>query len=206
MAGKAKPIGISSLHVAKLKSDAAGTKPSYDTPVAIPGITQLELGVQSSFNKFYADDGIDEVLDAITGVTVGLQVGGLSMEELALLRAVETPTKGAALSDFGMLSDYIALGYRRLMTGLTPDGRQRYRYVWLYKVKLAPPGDTAQTKGESAQVQPESLSGECAPLAAYKPAHSYWKYTYDNWADDATSQQDADFFKTVVGLPEVSPG
>lgn len=203
--GKPKAIGIDEIHVAKLTLDERGKTPTYDTPVAIPSAVQMEVSIQSNFSKFYADNGVDEVLDSVSGATISLQVGGLSMEELAILRAIETPENGGALSDLGIMGDYVALGYRRMMTGRTDDDRQRYRYVWLYKVKLAPPGDTAQTRGEQTTVQPDTLSGECAVLEAYKPEHSYWRYTYDNWATGATPELDKAFFEKVTGLPAI-PG
>lgn len=203
--GKPKAVGVDMVHVAKLTDDQVGKVPTYGTPTAIPSAVQMEVSINSNFNKFYADNGVDEVLDGVSGATIGFQVGGLTLEELNLLQAVETPANGGALSDMGKMSGYVALAYRRMMTGTTDDGRQRYRYVWIYKVKFAPPGDTTQTRADTTTVQPDTLSGECAALDAYKPDHAYWRYTYDNWADGASSELDKAFFTAVKGLPQISP-
>jgi hypothetical protein len=95
----------------------------------------------------------------------------------------------------------VAFAYRRKMNGKTSDGRQRYRYVVVFRVLFVPPDDETETEGDKGvTVQPDTLTAESQSLDSYMPDHQYWRYVYDNWLPGAGQALDDAFFDAVQGI------
>jgi phi13 family phage major tail protein len=204
MGSAPKKIGVDMVHVAKVTSDVRGSTPTFDTPVWLPELKSLGVKVQSSMDKFYSDNGLSEVFPTVSGAQISVSIAGLSMNSKRELQGLSDATGPGVLGDTTETPNPVAFGYRRWMSGKTSDGRQRYRYVWIFKALFAPPDDEGDTHEDKTNVSLDSLSGESMPLDAYQPSHCYWQYTYDNWEDGATQALDDAFFEAVKGIPAVA--
>lgn len=198
-----KGIGIDMVYAAPLTTDVSGAKPpTYGTPVWIPEATQMTVTPQNTSSSYFSDNSVSAVFASTNGAQIALSLGGASLESEGLLLGLPvTVSAGGVVYDMASNPAPIGLGYRRMMYGKTSDGRQMYRYVWLYKVTLSRPTEDSTTRGEQTTVQPSQFSGLLMPLEAYKPDKLIYKYVYDNWETGATAALDAAFFQAVTGLP-----
>ena len=207
MGAAPKAIGVDMVHVATLLTDVMGSRaPTYGAPRHIPELTKLGVKIQSEATKFPSDNRLSEVIPKISGAQIAMSVGGLSLESYNAVEGWgERETNNPArLDDLQKLPGYVALGYRRKMHGTTSDGRQRFRYVWLFKVLFLPPDDETDTEPEKGvTVQPDQLAGEALALDAFAPTNDYWRYVYDNWADGASQALDESFFDVVTGVTNI---
>ena len=207
MGAAPKAIGVDMVHVATLLTDVAGSQaPTYGAPRYIPELTKLGVKIQSEATKFASDNRLSEVIPKVSGAQVSLAVGGLSLASYNAVQGWEEPETNipSRLDDLQKTPEYVACGYRRKIKGRTSDGRQRYRYVWLFKVMFLPPDDETETEPEKGvNVQPDQLAGEALALDAFAPAHDYWRFVYDNWADGASQALDESFFDVVTGVVNI---
>lgn len=70
-------FGISEVHVATFATDADG-KPTYDTPVKVPGAVSLSIDPQGDESKFHADNGVYYSSMANTGYEATLTIAKLT--------------------------------------------------------------------------------------------------------------------------------
>jgi phi13 family phage major tail protein len=184
MGAAPKAIGVDMVYVAPLVSDGMNSRaPQYGTPRWIPELTKLSVKIQSDATKFSSDNRLSEVVPKTSGAQIGMSVGGMSLDSYNAIQGWDERESNdpGRLDDLQKTPDYVALGYRRKMLGKTADGRQRFRYVWLFKVLFLPPDDETETEPEKgATVQPDTLAGEAIALDAFTPEHDYWRYVYDN--------------------------
>lgn len=204
MGAAPKAFGIDQAHVWPLLSDESGSgAPVYGDGKWIPELTKLGVKIQNEVTKFNSDNHVSEVFVKTSGAQLSVNVGGLSMESHAAVLGMDAPADNepGRLDDLAVQPGPVAIAYRRKMSGKTSDGRQRYRYVVIYRVQFAPPDDETETEGDKGvTVQPDSLSGEALALDSYLPEHQYWRYVYDNWLPGASQALDDAFFDTVQGI------
>ena len=202
-----KAIGVDMVHVARLMTDVLGSQaPTYGPIIPIPETTKIGVKVQTDITKFSSDNRVSEVIPKISGAQLTVGMAGLSLASYNAYLGWAAPESNVAsrLDDLAKNPGYVAFGYRRKFQGLTADGRQRYRYVWLFKTMFLPPDDETDTEPEKGvTVQPDALSGEAIALESFLPGKAYWRYVYDNWEDGASAAQDASFFDVVTGVVNV---
>lgn len=202
-----KAIGVDMVHVARLLTDVMGSQaPTYGPVIHIPETTKIGVKVQTDVAKFPSDNRVSEVIPKISGAQLSIGMAGLSLASYNAYMGWPEPESNvpSRLDDLAKNPGYVAFGYRRKIHGLTPDGRQRYRYVWLFKTMFLPPDDETDTEAEKGvTVQPDTMTGEAIALDSFLPNKAYWRYVYDNWEDGASAAQDASFFDVVTGVVNV---
>ena len=201
--GKAKTIGVSELYVAGLlEDDRESGRIEYAVPTWVKGLKKLGLKPNINNTSYYADNMLEDVIGGQTGAQLSVVTSTLSLKEIALLRGMDPPSGASVLEDYNAKTDFVAVGYRRLMSGHTAEGRARARYVWLFKAKLDPPEENSETREENTTVQDDTLAGDLLPLQAFsKTGKAYAKFTYDNWEDNPSPEIEENFFKRVWGYP-----
>ncbi len=207
MGSAPKAIGVDMVHVARLISDVRGSRaPSYGPVLEVPETTKIGVKIQADITKFSADNRVTERIPKLASAQVSVGMGGLSMAGYNAYMGWPAPESNVAarLDDLSKNPNPVAFGYRRKFQGLTADGRQRFRYLWLFNVMFLPPDDETDTEPEKGvTVQPDTLVGEAIALESYLPGQNYWRYVYDNWADGASAAQDESFFDVVTGVVNV---
>lgn len=144
-------IGLSSPHVAILKSDGADGV-EYETPIEIaPAVSaSLTSNVDSAID--YGNDGPVETASSFGGVEVEIETTQLNVEQQALLLG-QKYENGLLVNSSTAVPPYLAFGFKSLKA----DGS--YLYVWLYKGKFESVDQQMQTKGESVEFQHPTIRG-----------------------------------------------
>ncbi|MGN7309917.1 major tail protein [Alkalicoccobacillus gibsonii] len=179
--------GLKDLHYAPILKESAEETVYGDVKPLGPA---MAFNMQPSVNRgnLRADD---KVLFSDTSkgpITVTLNVAYLDKE-------VQAAILGKEIHENGMISDnaidqapYIAIG------GRAENARGGYDYFWVYRVKLAPADENAETKQETPTYQSPNLSGEALPRL-----HDGEEKTR-NWDrdDDINPQIFNNWFKEVI--------
>lgn len=195
---KSKGIGVDLCHLAKV-TDIEG-EVLFGKPIRCSELVRMRVAPRQESADYYADNGLRDTVSGATAADLELQAGGLEPDEIELIYGMIVDASGGFLYDGQNEFPYVAVGYRRKMTGTTPWGAQRYRYVWLFKCKFRLPEDQPQTATNTVTIQDVTLPGTNFPLDAF-PGNNFWQYTWDNWGKNATPEFEERFFDEVIGLP-----
>ncbi len=141
-------IGVDNLVLAKILSDTK-TETVYDTPFAVPGVTEIAITMNNSSMTIYADDAAYENVQQQGDVDVACSLAGLD----GINRAEATggsynASTGVVDYDGSGIPAKYALGYRR------QKANGAYRYTWFMKGSFSRPDSTASTKTGSISQQP----------------------------------------------------
>jgi len=144
-------VGLRDLHYAILtQDDAMGV--AYEDPVKIAGAISATITPTVNTETLFADDGPSETASALGEITVELQVKDLPLPVQAALLGHDLEN-GVLIRNADDNAPYVALGFRSLKSN------GKYRYVWLYKGKFAPPEQQYQTKEDTPAFQTPTITG-----------------------------------------------
>jgi len=154
MAGTIAPmIGLDKVYVAKLLTDVVGSTPTYDTPVAMPGVVTASINKNGTIITDYADNRQFWV-----GNSRGNTEGTFEFVDYdpALIAAMLGQTRANGITEGRPLDQaaYYAIGFRVWIGGEKVGGT--YRYVWLLKGKFTIPSINPETKKE--QISPKHVT------------------------------------------------
>ena len=142
--------GLKNVHYATVTFASDGT-PTFGTPVAIPGAVSMSLSRTGEIYEFYADDGVYYEL--------GNNAGYDGTIEFALIPdAFRVACLGETLDNKNVLMEEGSptLGHFALLFEFTGD-QNAIRHV-LYNCTATQDDVAGQTKGESVEVQTETLN------------------------------------------------
>jgi phi13 family phage major tail protein len=158
-------IGVDCVHYALLTSDTVSGA-TWESAVALPGITEVGINPNGSVVSLFADNGPAITANTIGEIDVTLTLADLTPAEKAVLLGHDT--NGGVISYKGDdVSPDVAIGFRTLLS----DGS--YGYVWLMKGKFAEGGEATTTKGAELSFQTPTISGKFTILAY----NGEWKRT-----------------------------
>lgn len=149
---KKMPIGMKDLYYATLLEDTAGKVASYAAPKLLAGAVSANLNPNGSITPFFSDDGPSAIVTSQGLTELELGIDALEKAVAAEIFGWRIDKNGVLIEGDSTNQPYIALGWR----SETTDGG--YKYVWLYKGKIKPPGEEYQTKGESVEIKSGSLN------------------------------------------------
>lgn len=187
-------IGVNSLHVAKLKTDDE-TGATWETPVKVPSVINLEITDNKEDVTFYSDDTVEQVLPAFSGCEVTIELGYLTNELEAMITG-NTYKNGIFIQS----SDAIAENYALLFKA--PKSKGGSRYMCLYKGVLSKSEDNYAGKGESVESSNVNLTGVFMPLEFNHQTKC--KIDTDDEKMDTVAQGLIDKWFTEVPLPEIT--
>ncbi|MFB4258970.1 major tail protein [Shouchella clausii] len=148
--------GLKDLHYAVIRSES-DTETVYG-PVKKLG-PAMAFNMQPTINRgnLRADDKVLFSDSAKGPITVTLNIAYLPKD-------VQADILGRTIHENGLITDnaadqapYIAIG------GRCENARGGYDYFWVYRIKLAPAEENAETKAETPTYQSPNLSGEGLP-------------------------------------------
>lgn len=170
--------GLKNVHYAPVTFDEEGT-PSFGTPVAIPGAVNLSLSKNGDTTVFYADDGVY--------IEIGNNASFDGDLEIALIpESFRVAALGETVDDKGVVETPAEpeLGHFALLFEFAAD-KKAVRHV-LYNCTASQNELAGATKGETVEVQTETLSLSAKPLPGGGPVKAKSgdgvdETAYDNW-------------------------
>lgn len=161
-------IGVSHFLYAKYANNN-GTV-SYSDGGTMAKAVSANVEIETSDNKFYADNAVAESDESFTSGTLTVKPDDLTQEvSKVLLGLVELALTGTdaitGVTDEGakeliydnrQQSPFLGLG---MVIKVMRSGAIKWRAVFLHKVKFAVPADAAETQGESISWQTPELTG-----------------------------------------------
>ncbi len=150
-------VGVDMLHYAKVKTDTL-TSYETETPVAVPGVTEIGFNQNGSVSTFYADNVPYDVASAPGEMDVAVACADVTPQMRSDFYG-ETYNSDGLVSGGKMDSPYNAVAYR------IQKSNGAYRYVRIFKIKSVPNEQKAQTKGGSINFQTNGFSAKAAARA-----------------------------------------
>ena len=172
-------VGISNLHIAAMTTEETATTAAvYGTPLAIPGMIQVDLDPASVNGTLYADNG------AYEAATSGLGDGKLTLELADLPQEVQalifghSAVKGVMTKLTSDQAPYVGVRFEAV------KANGNICYVSIPKVKFLEPQETIKTKDNSITFQ----TGKCVGNIVQRKNDRQWYKCADT---DAASYEAA---------------
>ena len=147
----ARVIGCEGLHIAKLLTDTKEGA-TWEKPIAVPSLIAIDIKDNSEKVELYSDDKLEQVITAMTGKEVTIELGGIEKEVLALISG-NTYEEGVFIQSADAVANEVALMFK------APLSRGGFRYCALYKGVLAQEETNYKTKEGSVEGQTIKLTG-----------------------------------------------
>jgi phi13 family phage major tail protein len=169
-------IGLRDLYGAPITTSNTGAE-IYGTPFRLAKAISAELSVEVAEAILYADDSIDEVAREFTKGELKLNVSDFLPEHTAMLLGQTQDADGVLFAGENDEPPYLAIGFRAKKTG------GLYRYLWLYKVQFAIPGEKYETKADGISFSTPEITGTIV-----KRDDGLWKADYVGPPESAVAQ------------------
>jgi|SRR5690625_157149 len=155
MANKVR-YGLEQVHIAFRDDDESG-KPSWETPIAIPGAVNFSANPDGGESTFYADNTKYYTRNTNNGYTAELEMALVPDEVLAQLLGWEIDGSGMLVEDAeGVPAEFA------LMAQVQGDARNR-RFVY-YRCTASRPTQTHATTTDTTEPTTETLNLTIMPL------------------------------------------
>lgn len=149
--------GLKNCYYAVL-TEGSGGAISYGTPVALPGAVSLSLAAEGDHSRFYADDGVYFTIFDNTGYTGSLELALVPDSFRTAILGETADSKNVLVEKSGVTPTRFALLFE-----FTGDQKQT-RHVF-YNCTASRPDVAANTKGETTEVQTETINIDAGPIA-----------------------------------------
>jgi phi13 family phage major tail protein len=171
-------IGVKDLYAAQITEDEFGAETFSTTLVSLIGAIDIQVSLDVSQEKLYADDSVYLLENNFGGGTVTINTAALGTANTALLLGSRIDSNGGIVSSADDTPPAFALMFRAKKA----DGF--YRYVCLYKVQFMPPSDTFHTVEDTNTKQTPTIEGTLMKLNKQdSQGKNNYKYTVDEDAD-----------------------
>lgn len=148
-----KKIGLK-YPVCALYSDASGSV-GYSNGMIIGKAMSAAIAWTKNNVKLYADDGVDDTDQSISGGTITFGLNELIYEVQAMILGHEL-NNGELIVNESDIAPYVGFGF---YGKVKRNGAFKYRAVWLKKVQFGEPNDDTNTQGETMAFQTPSIEG-----------------------------------------------
>jgi phi13 family phage major tail protein len=146
------PIGLDKMYYALLtKDDTTGV--TYSAPKKLTGAITANINPNTARGTLFADNGPSEVASTLGEITLEVSVVDIPSTAQADVLGHTIDAKGIVVSKGGDTPPWIAVGFRALKSN------GEYRYVWLLKGKFSEPEAKHETRGDSVNFQPPTMTG-----------------------------------------------
>ena len=145
-------IGLDKLYYAKITEDENGNE-TYATPVQLAKAMNADLSVELAEATLYADDGAAEIVKEFKNGTLSLGVDDVGAAVASDLTGATIDANGVVVSTSEDGGDPVAVGFR------AKKSNGKYKYYWLYRVKVGIPATNLATKGDSITFSTPTIEG-----------------------------------------------
>jgi len=154
-------IGIKSLTYAVYSTGGAGGAITYTGGTMLDDyMIRADLSEEREDVKFYADDHQIDSENAMTGLSLSLELAGMTDNlDQKLLGHVSGTSPELNVTDAE--APFVGVGFIRKERH---KGTVTYHAYWIYKIRFSKDSDSTQTKGESTDFQTETLTGNAVSV------------------------------------------
>ena len=169
----ARIIGVRDLHIAVLNegSDTIGGTPTWQDPIRVPSLINLDIADQTENVTFYSDDTVEQVLPAFTSKEITIELGHLHPRIEAIISGNKYEN-GIFRQNANATGREIAIMFRapksKCAATNTLNVKEAFRYVTLFKGVLARTEESYQGKQDTVESSNITLTGIFMPLNANK--------------------------------------
>ena len=178
-------IGVDNFHIAKMLTDPAGGKATYDEILSFPWLRSVGIEPQSDDATLYADNQAVDTANVTSKYNLTIDTATLPLEYKALLlgHSIENGVMTVTSED---TAPYFAVMFE------TTKRNGKKRFVKFLKVQFSEPSETAQTKEEGISYNTPSMSA----VAIYRNDKKAI-YQADEEADGYVSTTGANWYASV---------
>lgn len=151
-------FGIKNVYYALVTetTTTAGTSTTYGSPVAMPGAVSIDLSANQETTEFYADDGVYYITQNDATYEGDLTIADIPDQFKKDVFGDKEDSNGVLVETTGNPVKYFALMFET--TGDAGGHRTLF-----YKCSATRPNASGQTKEETTEVQPMTLSIKAIP-------------------------------------------
>lgn len=183
-------VGLKNIHIAKLKADG-----SYEAPIKLVGAKSVKTTNENNEIAFYSDDVMDYYGNALSAMSVEVEMAYLTPEIEALLCGKEVNSVGGLVTGASDSQATVAFMYE--MSTLDKPIRR-----CLYEVILTKSESEATTKTDSVEEKTIKLTGKAKPRAIDGKFDVIMDANHIPEGTDTQFNQAFDKFFTGVLLPD----
>ena len=182
MADNKVKFGLKNCYYALLTESSSGTV-TYGTPVQLKGAVSLSLAAEGDHSRFYADDNVYYTIFDNSGYTGTLELALIPDDFREDILGDVIDSKSVLVEKSGVTPERFALLFE-----FTGDQNQ-VRHVF-YNCTASRPDVASTTKGETTEVQTETINLDAGPIAFTSGGDYYVKAkttadvdstTYSSW-------------------------
>lgn len=151
-------VGLKYCVFAPIASEVRFQPIEYSAGMVIGRMIGANINITRNSDGLYADDGLAESDNSITGGTVSINLDDLLEDAAEMVTGLKkTGDEGDyTYHETGEPSPYGGLGYLRVRR---INGKTKYVAYWCHKVQLAVASESASTKGSTITWQTPTLDG-----------------------------------------------
>ena len=182
-------IGIKGLTYASFSSGGEGGAITYSSGTKLDDyMIRADLTENRDDTKFYADDHQIDADNALTGVSLSLELSNMTDTLEKNLLGYKAGT-GNELNVTDADAPFVGVGFIRKERF---KGTATYHAYWVYKIQFSRDSDSSQTKGESIDFQTETISGNAVSVKLTSAGDDmFYSHIRSNSESDARSWLDA---------------
>lgn len=147
--------GVDMLHYAKVVTDTT-TVYTADTPIRVPGTTEIGFNINAQTGTFHADNGPYATATALGEMDGAVACADVPPKMRSDLYGFDYDEETGEMTASDINSPDTAFLYR------IQKSNGAYRYVCIYKAKAAPNEERVQTKGGSINFQTNGFALKAA--------------------------------------------
>ena len=144
-------IGVDNFHIAKMLTDPAGGKATYDEILSFPWLRSVGIEPQSDDATLYADNQAVDTANVTSKYNLTIDTATLPLEYKALLLG-HTIENGVMTVTSEDTAPYFAVMFE------TTKRNGKKRFVKFLTVQFSEPSETAQTKEEGISYNTPSMT------------------------------------------------
>lgn len=183
-------VGLKNIHIAKLNANG-----QYEAPIKLVGAKSVKTSNESTEVAFYSDDVMDYYGNALSAMSIEVEMSYLTPEIEALLCGKEITSNGAMVTGASDAQATVAFMYE--MSTLDKPVRR-----CLYEVILTKSESEATTKTDSVEEKTIKLTGKAKPRSVDGKFDIVMDANHIPDGTDEQFNQAFDKFFTGVLLPD----
>ncbi|MDB2105962.1 major tail protein [Clostridium paraputrificum] len=184
-------VGLRNIHIAKLKANG-----EYEAPIKLVGAKSVKTTNESNEIAFYSDDVMDYYGNALSAMSIEVEMAYLTPEIEALLCGKEITSNGAMVTGADDTQATVAFMYEMSTIAGKPIRR------CLYEVILTKSESEATTKADSVEEKTIKLTGKAKPRSVDGKFDIVMDANHIPDGTDEQFNQAFDKFFTGVLLPD----
>ena len=180
-------VGVKEFHVAKLLTDPATGKATYEDMISFPWLKQIQIKPKNNEATLYCDDMSVDTANDTSEYDLTIETGTMPLEYKAyLLGHAYDKTTGTVKATADDAAPYFMVAF----TSTKKNGKKRY--VKFHKVLFSEPDETSKTKEASVSFNTPSMSAK----AIYRTSDKVVYEQADEEADGYVATTGTNWFIT----------